>query len=341
MRHKMSPNSKLRDKSKQKAPKKRPTKRIRPPALVNTPTQLNDLLILANQLPVELRLSRHKSWSPASRRVISDETPKIVRWRRDLLDGTSKGMSHESLWIRLVEAVGELPLKLQAFLLRDELGDIVVESDGYPVPVYVDSDLQIMRNFELLGMSENELREIVRKSLDKVDEAARFKEGEDEFLQIRVSSRTLIERVHQRLIYSLAALELLDCLTQENAKEGLRRLSITRLSDATYPRPYIDEKGRFELSPPILFYRLKGIEVFRIKECPVCDRIFWAGRKDMRCCDAKCSHIFRSRKYRGEAYKEKYAYQRYRRGEAGKRRAGDSDKQVGAGVKRAKQKPKK
>jgi hypothetical protein len=336
--NKTSPKGKLRDGSKEKASKKRSAKRLRQPALVPTPSQLVDLLTLVNQLPVELRRSRQESWSPASRRVISGETPKIVRWQRDLLDGTSTGMSYASLWLRLVQAVEELPLKLQAFLLRDELGDIVEESDGYPTPVYVESDLQIIRNFELLRMSESELREIVRRSLDKVDEAARFEEGEDEFLQNRVSPTTLIKRVHQRLIYSLAALELLSCLTQVNAKQELRQLSITRLSDATYPRPYIDEEGRFELSLPILFYRLRGIEVFRIKECAVCYRIFWAGRKDMRCCEAKCSHILRSRKYR-DAYKKEYAYQRYRREEDGKRRAGDSDKQVVAGVR--KPKPKK
>lgn len=51
------------------------------------------------------------------------------------------------------------------------------------------------------------------------------------------------------------------------------------------------------------------VEGRRIRRCPICADIFWAGRKDQPCCSKKCNQIKRTREWRAQ-YPEKYKIQR-------------------------------
>jgi predicted RNA-binding Zn ribbon-like protein len=86
-------------------------------------------------------------------------------------------------------------------------------------------------------------------------------------------------------------------------------------SDAARSHFYTDKDGKIRFTPPSIVQLLEGIEAARIRECPVCYKIFWAGRRDMGCCSTQCSHTQRQRKYR-ERYLEKYKQQRYDKAEA-------------------------
>jgi hypothetical protein len=307
-------------------------------ASVPAPKYLGDLLTLINMLPVGMR---YPHW--ARREQIEGTEFKLVRWHSEILHGPSMGMSYESIWYRLSQAIEELPLLLQAFLLRDQMGDLVETGDGYSAPLYLESDTQTEWNFELLGKSEEELKEVVKNALEKVEEANRREEKiSKERIRIAIPEtfpkpETLVRRIRQRLIFVMAAQELLSCLTHPNMQEQLNRTMITYHSDATRSIPYVNREGKFDVIPPVLYSRLQGVEVSRIKECAVCYQIFWAGRKDMRCCSTKCSHVFRSRKYR-EAYKERYAYQRYRKEEAEKKRVANPKKPKGLIAEKRRQK---
>ncbi len=70
-----------------------------------------------------------------------------------------------------------------------------------------------------------------------------------------------------------------------------------------------DQHGRIHYSLTPLLEALNGIEAARIRECPICRKIFWAGRIDRPCCSSKCAGTLRGRRWR-ERYGERYKQQR-------------------------------
>lgn len=60
---------------------------------------------------------------------------------------------------------------------------------------------------------------------------------------------------------------------------------------------------RVEVSPFLAM--LNGIEAERIRLCPICQKLFWAGRRDKSACSLQCAGAFRQRKLReNRAYKK-------------------------------------
>ena len=50
---------------------------------------------------------------------------------------------------------------------------------------------------------------------------------------------------------------------------------------------------------------LKGIEASRIRQCPICTKLFWAGRRDKSACTEECSRVLRQRRLReNRAYRK-------------------------------------
>lgn len=68
-----------------------------------------------------------------------------------------------------------------------------------------------------------------------------------------------------------------------------------------------------EISP--FLKMLEGIETFRIRECPICRKFFWAGRRDKSACREECARVVRQRNIRARqkanrTYKNKLAKRR-------------------------------
>jgi hypothetical protein len=76
-----------------------------------------------------------------------------------------------------------------------------------------------------------------------------------------------------------------------------------------------DDTGKFRLEPHPLLQAISDVESGRIRECPICGHIFWAGRIDQPCCSQKCSGALRSQRWR-KAYKGKYKEQRVHKADA-------------------------
>lgn len=51
----------------------------------------------------------------------------------------------------------------------------------------------------------------------------------------------------------------------------------------------------------------RGVDARRIRQCPVCSKIFWAGRLDQTCCGSACGHAWRNREYRSTKKRAQYA----------------------------------
>lgn len=63
---------------------------------------------------------------------------------------------------------------------------------------------------------------------------------------------------------------------------------------------------------------IEGVDTTRIRECPICERIFRARRKDQKYCTNRCGNVHRVRKAR-EGYaasSERYKWARYEREES-------------------------
>jgi len=61
-----------------------------------------------------------------------------------------------------------------------------------------------------------------------------------------------------------------------------------------------------------LFFQViedRDIEAKRIRECPVCKRIFWAGRITIQCCSPSCANTFRVHRHRYKTEEEKAEYE--------------------------------
>lgn len=70
-----------------------------------------------------------------------------------------------------------------------------------------------------------------------------------------------------------------------------------------------NSSGRIELEPSLLSKSFLGAEFSRIRECPVCQKIFWAERKDLKACPGDCVRSLRNSRYH-KSYLEKYKLQR-------------------------------
>ena len=71
----------------------------------------------------------------------------------------------------------------------------------------------------------------------------------------------------------------------------------------------IDQGGRIHIVHSPLIRALEGVEAARVRECPICDRIFWAGRIDQPCCTSRCAGCLRTRRGRSD-YQKNYRHRR-------------------------------
>lgn len=60
----------------------------------------------------------------------------------------------------------------------------------------------------------------------------------------------------------------------------------------------LDQEGRIRRQPNKFAEVMEGVEVSRIRACLVCKKLFWANRKDKRCCTEEHSSIIRQRQSR-------------------------------------------
>lgn len=71
----------------------------------------------------------------------------------------------------------------------------------------------------------------------------------------------------------------------------------------------IDSEGKVRISKDLLTEAVEGVEAARIRECEVCNRIFWAGRLDQLCCSKPCARVLRTRRWRAK-YQDNYKLKR-------------------------------
>ena len=62
----------------------------------------------------------------------------------------------------------------------------------------------------------------------------------------------------------------------------------------------VGKDGRLEFLKGPTLQALEEVEADRIRQCLVCEKIFWAGRKDKKCCGPRCLKAWHTRRWRGK-----------------------------------------
>lgn len=281
-----------------------PRKRKRAPALIAPPAKIDALIRLVNLLPKYLR---QESTDP-------QPAPALVHGRTHVLEfwdyKTDEDILHRVWYFYVLSDA--LPLELQAFILHDDDGRYIKHSTSL-VPLFDPEHLQPYRNINLIVASEIDLQTIVkaakaRINIEEIEVEARttakplypedrfdYEVGESKFMSSGLLN--LVNRARQRLLFVLAAEEVLNALSASDTQERLNRARYVDQSGATRGHLYVKD-GEVKLSPPVLFSFVVGIDAAGVRKCKVCENYFWAGRKDKRLCSAKCDATNRKRNER-------------------------------------------
>lgn len=95
-----------------------------------------------------------------------------------------------------------------------------------------------------------------------------------------------------------ARLKLCGVAKINNLSPGLREFERFLESLGAGTRTEIDEQGRVRFVKDWFGEAAEGEEAARIRECGVCQHVFWAGRIDQSCCKPRCADILRKRNKR-------------------------------------------
>jgi len=68
----------------------------------------------------------------------------------------------------------------------------------------------------------------------------------------------------------------------------------------------IDAEGHLKVALSFFMEAIDGVDIKRIRQCPVCEKVFWAGRITQKCCSPRCSNTFRARRFRFKTNEEKH-----------------------------------
>jgi hypothetical protein len=290
-------------------------KRRRSPALIAPPAKIDALIRLVNLLPKYLS---KQSTDP-------NPPPALAHGKIHILDywdyKTDEDMLHRVWYFYVLSDA--LPLELQAFILHDDDGRYIEHSTSL-MPVFDPEHLQPYTNINFIVASELDLHSIVkaakaRISVEETEVEARtkirhvypdrfdYEVGASKFLSSGLLN--LVNRARQRLLFVLAAEEILNALSEPDTQERLNRAWYVDQSGATRGHLYVKD-GEVTLSPPVLFSFVVGVEASRVRKCKVCQNYFWAGRKDKKLCSGKCDSTNRKRNER-ERYRKWGKWKRY------------------------------
>jgi hypothetical protein len=124
-------------------------------------------------------------------------------------------------------------------------------------------------------------------------------------LEQRISTPKLAARTYRHVVslakaeYSFIKLWREMLLTLSRAARDTTKgevFSSDRLPGSAYIR--LNPTGIITVSRDLFSDAVDEVEASRIRECDACNRIFWAGRIDQKCCSVKCNHKRHSRRTR-------------------------------------------
>jgi hypothetical protein len=290
----------------------------RRPALVAPPSKIDALIQLVNFVPKCLRRDSKDPNPPSALMHGKLHILEYWDWKND--EGTLG-----RVWYFYVLS-DALPIQLQAFILYDDDGRHVPLANLPDLaPLFDPNHLQPYTNINLLGRSVSDLEHIVHEAKERIEVESSEVEKKSEVARILSNMRSvyqigesrfsasglynLMKRARQRLLFALAAEEILDALSSPDTQERLNSARYFDQCGATRSHLYLSD-GEIKLYPPTLFWFVNGVDGKRVRRCSVCDNYFWAGRADKKFCSDTCNATNRKRNER-KRYHATGKYNRY------------------------------
>jgi hypothetical protein len=264
------------------------------------PKAIEELLAIANKLP---RKPSQREVERASQDFPNTKKPSHtlsdMHIHDNIVNAHKYGYSEQWTRLFLEEAVKRLPGELQAFVTQDleikqgEDGtfyqpplDERWQQDGphlwdyanlVHLPFHLGSQVESMRQRYLFLFAVRDiLRCIARPDVvDSDTQAAWATAGvppvmSDPQRWLEVAWRSLMHPA--RLHNKVDSLRSQIYIRREKTREGTHKFGVYK---------------------PLFFRVLEEVEVERIRECPICEKLFWAGRLDQAACSPRCSNVDR------------------------------------------------
>ncbi len=97
----------------------------------------------------------------------------------------------------------------------------------------------------------------------------------------------------------------------ENLEEHVGKQLDVALGVLFVEYAYLDDNGRIRRQPDKYTETLEGIEISRLRTCVVCKKLFWANRKDKKCCSEMHSALIRQRQSRESKREKREVYSKF------------------------------
>jgi hypothetical protein len=284
---------------------------IRPSQPLRTrpvPPEIAELLSIANKLPRTPDASHDHIVNPVlwSRSLASPSVPIHVT--------TSPSVDNAAQRYFLDRAIELLPAELRVFVKpEDRLLEHGAEGWSRALgPLLFECALGASGGlFHAEPISASELEK--RQALEATGQISFADKGKPFF------GLGEVEAMRQRYLFLFAVRTLLEATSRAHVSfdEAQHRLDQIDLQPGfSWPSPPLAQvevfRGRFDIgqkdrktrthrlgyAKPKITWVLEKIEVERIRVCPVCARLFWAGRLDQSACRSQCSNVLRAKKWR-------------------------------------------
>lgn len=289
------------------------------------PVEIEVLLSIVNKLPRDREVSHHHVVNPTHHPDGSTPTQ----------GPHSLSIDEESLRYFLDRAIDRFPADLKVFV-RPDHNLLEREAEGWKKtlgPLMFECALAASGGlFHPEPLTPSQVK--AREALKAGGQISFPHEGKPFF------GLGEVEAMRQRYLFLFALREVFEATSQahislDDARRRLNQLEsqLSSFRPSIFPIQVEAFRGRFDIgkkdrkkkthnlgyAKPQITWVLEKVEVERIRKCPVCEKLFWAGRLDQSACRSRCSNVLRAKKWR-EKYAAKYT---------GKGQAAVSDKAKG------------
>jgi hypothetical protein len=250
--------------------------------------------------------------------LIVNKVPRtLLKTHRLILNSRALGIDERGVQVLLEQIVESLPTELRVFV-KPEDGLLKNEAEGWRKvlgPLLFDCALGASGGLFPVELTATELEK--QKELETTGQISFPNQGKPFF------GLGEVESMRQRYLFLFAMRALLEAISEahvslEKARYQLQSLHLQPSASALSPPLAEVEalRGRFDFgkrdhkkkthslgyAKPQITWVLEKIELERIRKCPVCETLFWAGRLDQSACRPRCANVLRAKTWR-----EKYA----------------------------------
>lgn len=247
------------------------------------PNEIAELLSIANRLPPDLGADHKAVMNPHEYELDGDGVRFFLLRALVGMPDDLKAFVTQSLELKL-EKTGELSLKLDEGLQKTVGPNLLQYAFEVARPLWSAGEIESMRQRYLFLFA---VRDILRclaspRTPTQVDPKETPLVLANTRSWLRAAQISFLNPA-QRMYSKIDGLRTQLYISKEITREGTHKLAVYH---------------------PLLFQVLESVEAERIRECPVCGKLFWAGRLDQSACHLH-GNVLRARRLREKRRNQK------------------------------------